>query len=1153
MNKNTHGHVMPEHRRQRWALRKLSVGMCSVLLGFAVMIPTVPAVAAAEIFAVSDADTAHTGVRELDTSSHFTATGILDSSLRYASTVYNKVDDTGKIMLTMTKWADGSTGWATNKNNEFAGKYLLYFSNDAFYKEIESITIDGVELEQKDEGALWMVPITSIPKYALIGVVTNHDVTITLKDGKTLTDLGLADKAVSFGSVWIQNDGTIASESISNGYILENNPNIKNEKEAGFTAGQMTQKVMFDINSMSLKSVHTFKPNENYIQSDYGWVIYVKEQIPTELLQYIDRDNITIYNSDLSGKLNSGRKTFTVSMDDNGRVDTSNTPELSIVGRDTKDQLSTARDNTNDIFWGTLGQSRNYTISYQLKDGVSVAGFAKAMNDYVQKQQARVLFDHWMEADYLNESNQQILHKPDHGAPPKQLTGSYSNAYLDTNDTDKDGLFDFVEWQIKTDSTDVDTDGDGVPDGQEFLDDNTLPNDASDYLPSKPLTDVTAYDGSKDVTVTGTVSKPLIADPSDTSKLLQITDAAAGNVTVKLQAYDEASNSYTDTTYGTATIPFADLVTGNFSINVGANTIPDGTKVVLVSYSPNGKHAVMGDPLSFSVPDKDKYNANGGTVNQDYGTKAKEQDILDAVTVTETKGGQEVPVSADKIQQKAIKGTIPEPSADGSDQTVTVEVTYADGSKEEATVTISYGEAKDKYAPVGQEVSVNKGSQPNAEAGIQNKNDLPQGTTYNWKAPVDTSTPGETTGTVVVTYPDGTKDEVEVKVNVIDARTDTEKYTAQGGTVNKPYGQTATANEITAAVTTDAPQDKVQSIAVAGNIPTQGKNQPVAVTVTYADGTTDTVTVTVTYGDASDVYNPIGQEIPVNKGSQPNAEDGIQNKNDLPQGTTYDWKTPVDTSTPGETTGTIVVTYPDGTKDEVDVTVNVIDPRTDAEKYTAKGQDVQVNKDAAPNAEDGIQNKNDLPQGTTYDWKTPVDTSTPGETTGTVIVTYPDGSKDEVEVKVNVIDPRTDAEKYQPETIPEIIKPGEKPDLSDNVTNPDELPNGTIIKDITPDGTVDTNTPGEYTGTLEITYPDGSKEILKVQIIVAQENEPISNGVGNSMSDNNGNPQSLQNTPKTGDLTNTGLYTAGALGSLTALFGIIVTKKRKKSQKEDIK
>ena len=539
--------------------------------------------------------------------------------------------------------------------------------------------------------------------------------------------------------------------------------------------------------------------------------------------------------------------------------------------------------------------------------------------------------------------------------------------------------------------------------------------------------------------------------------------------------------------------------------------------------------------------DTEKYTAQGGTVNKPYGQTATANEITAAVTTN---------APQDKVQSIVVAGNIP---TQGKNQPVAVKVTYADGTTDTVTVTVNYGNASDVYNPMGQEIEVDKGSQPNAEDGIQNKNDLPQGTTYDWKTPVDTSTPGETTGTIVVTYPDGTTDEVEVKVNVIDARTDTEKYTAQGGTVNKPYGQTATANEITAAVTTNAPQDKVQSIVVAGNIPTQGKNQPVAVKVTYADGTTDTVTVTVNYGNASDVYNPMGQEIEVDKGSQPNAEDGIQNKNDLPQGTTYDWKTPVDTSTPGETTGTIVVTYPDGTTDEVEVKVNVIDPRTDAEKYTAKGQDVQVNKDATPNAEDGIQNKNDLPQGTTYDWKTPVDTSTPGETTGTVVVTYPDGTTDEVEVKVNVVDPRTDAEKYQPETIPEIIKPGEKPDLSDNVTNPDELPNGTIIKDITPDGTVDTNTPGEYTGTLEITYPDGSKEIIEVQIIVAQENKSISNGVDNSMSDNNGDPQSLQNTPKTGDLTNTGLYTAGALGSLTALFGIIVTKKHKKSQKKDVK
>lgn len=222
---------------------------------------------------------------------------------------------------------------------------------------------------------------------------------------------------------------------------------------------------------------------------------------------------------------------------------------------------------------------------------------------------------------------------------------------------------------------------------------------------------------------------------------------------------------------------------------------------------------------------------------------------------------------------------------------------------------------------------------------------------------------------------------------------------------------------------------------------------------------------------------------------------------------------------------------------EVTLTFDVVDSRTDAEKYTPAGKDVQVKRNETPNAADGIANKEDLPQGTTYDWKTPVDTSTEGEKTGTVVVTYPDGTKDEVEVKVNVVDTRTDAEKYPPETIPETIKPGEKPDLSDNVTNLDKLPEGTVIKDITPEGSIDINTPGNYKGFLEITYPDGSKTIIEIPVIITQ------NQAGYFMVDGN---------PKTGDPTNSGLYSVGALGSLAALFGIVFTKKRKKCEKEDI-
>ncbi len=66
--------------------------------------------------------------------------------------------------------------------------------------------------------------------------------------------------------------------------------------------------------------------------------------------------------------------------------------------------------------------------------------------------------------------------------------------------------------------------------------------------------------------------------------------------------------------------------------------------------------------------------------------------------------------------------------------------------------------------------------------------------------------------------PDGTKDEVEVKVKCDRCSYRYRKYIQHKAALNKPYGQTATANEITAAVTTDAPQDKVQSIEVAGNI-----------------------------------------------------------------------------------------------------------------------------------------------------------------------------------------------------------------------------------------------------------------------------------------------------------------------------------------------
>ena len=117
-----------------------------------------------------------------------------------------------------------------------------------------------------------------------------------------------------------------------------------------------------------------------------------------------------------------------------------------------------------------------------------------------------------------------------------------------------------------------------------------------------------------------------------------------------------------------------------------------------------------------------------------------------------------------------------------------------------------------------------------------------------------------------------------------------------------------------------------------------------------------------------------------------------------------------------------MVTYPDGSKDEVPVKVTVKDPRTDADKNTPTPKDQTVNVGETPDPKKSIGNVGDLPNGTTFEYKTPVDTTTPGDKSTTVVVTYPDGSKDEVPVTVKVVDPRTDADKNTPVAKDQLLK-----------------------------------------------------------------------------------------------------------------------------------
>ena len=553
----------------------------------------------------------------------------------------------------------------------------------------------------------------------------------------------------------------------------------------------------------------------------------------------------------------------------------------------------------------------------------------------------------------------------------------------------------------------------------------------------------------------------------------QDINTKTGVVPAAAEGIKNKSDLPSDTKYTWKTTP--DVPTAGNKPATVVVTYPDGSKDEV----PVTVHVT--NPTTST--DADKYKPEGQDVNTKTGVVPSAAEGI--------KNKSDLP-SGTKYTWK----TTPDVTTTGN-KPATVVVTYPDGSTTEVPVTVHVTSPEtdaDKYKPEGQDVNTKTGVVPSAADGIKNKSDLLSGTKYTWKDTPDVTTTGNKPATVVVTYPDGSKDEVPVTVHVTNPSktTDADKYKPEGQTINTKTGELPNPAE-GIKNKSDLPSGTKYTWKDTPDVTTAGDKSGTVV-VTYPDGSKDEVPITVHVTNPSkttdaDKYKPEGQTINTKTGELPNPADGIKNKSDLPSSTKYTWKDTPDVTTAGNKPATVVVTYPDGSKDEVPVTVHVTTPTTptDADKYTPEGQDVNTKTGVVPNPAEGIKNKGDLPDGTKYTWKDTPDVTTAGESTGVIVVTYPDGSKDEVPVTIHVTNPATptDADKYTPEGQDVNTKTGVVPNPAEGIKNKSDLPDGTKY---TWEKTPDVTKPGESTGVIVVTYPDGSKDEVTVKVIVNTNN-----------------------------------------------------------------
>jgi len=453
------------------------------------------------------------------------------------------------------------------------------------------------------------------------------------------------------------------------------------------------------------------------------------------------------------------------------------------------------------------------------------------------------------------------------------------------------------------------------------------------------------------------------------------------------------------------------------------------------------------------------------------GEKPSAEKLKDAVT---TKGNE-----------KTVDETkIPETTGKVGDDSLTVPVTVTYGSgdnKREETVNVPVKVVKGYPQLVA--VSEDK-KQPSPKDNIETS-DYPDDATYEYKEEVDTTIAGDKKVTVVVKQGDKVLVEVPATVRVV------ESY-PQFVPVDKDKKQPAVEGSIDPKA---FPKDTEFTYETPVDTTTPGEKD-VVVVAKIGDKVIAKVPAKVM------VVEPKTQYVPVDKSNkQPDASKSIDPEQ-YPDGVTFKYKTPVDTTTPGEKD--VIVEAKDGEDKLVEVPAKV-------KVVEGKEQLIPVNPTEKPQAKDSIT-PSDYPEGSTFEYKVPdgqkepFDVTTVGDKPVTVVVKDKNGKVlVEVPTTIKVVEAKPkpietpvtntpltkdDIAKYvkvpeggkvtNVEKIPDFTTPGTKDPVKVTVTLPNgktitvEVPvNVTPVKPIETPVTTTPLEPGDYTK--GITIPEGGK------------------------------------------------------------------------------